>query len=251
MLAESAGHWAALLILATGFFMLAAPLGYRLRIWSALNALTRVTALGLLLGAAAALLALVSLAAGGWRVGPGTTLMLLAIVALGAVSIILPLRVKQIAARLPFNDVSTDRVTAPAFEAVLPLRRAERQGDPGTYDGARLAALQQACYPDLAPVRLALRRADAFAAALAAARAMGWRIAAEDAARGRIEAFDGTRWYGFVDDIVIRLTAEGDGTRVDMRSASRVGISDLGANARRIGAYCAALKARAGSLGRR
>jgi uncharacterized protein (DUF1499 family) len=251
MLAEATAHLAALLILATGFVMLAAPLGYRLRLWSAQSALTRVTALGVLLGAAAALLALISLAAGGWRVGPGTTLMLLAIVVAGAISIILPLRVKAIAARLPFNDVSTDTTAAPAFEAVLPLRRVERPGDAGTYDGARLAALQQARYPGLAPQHLAVTRADAFAAALATARAMGWRIVAEDAARGRIEASDGTCWFGFVDDIVIRLTAEHDGTRVDMRSASRVGISDLGANARRIDAYWAALKARAGSIGRR
>jgi uncharacterized protein (DUF1499 family) len=75
---------------------------------------------------------------------------------------------------------------------------------------------------------------------------MGWTIVAQDATRGRIEAYDRTRWYGFVDDIVIRLMAEGAGTRVDMRSASRVGISDLGKNAERIGAYFAALTARPG-----
>jgi uncharacterized protein (DUF1499 family) len=240
MLAQTTGHLAAILILATGLVMLAAPLGYRVRLWSALTALTKVAALGVLCGAAAAALALVSLLAGGWRVGPGTTVMLLAIVLGGGVAVALPLRVKRIAARLPFNDVSTDTAAAPAFEAVLPQRRAERPGDTGAYDAARLATLQQARYPALAPLRLAATRDEAFAQALAAARAMGWDIVAQDAARGRIEASDRSRWFGFTDDVVIRLLAEGDGTRIDMRSASRVGISDLGANARRIGAYWAA-----------
>jgi uncharacterized protein (DUF1499 family) len=251
VLAAWTGHLAAILILATGFVLLAAPLGYRLRLWSALAALTKVTALAVMLGAAAMILALLSLATGGWRVGPGTTVMLLAIVVAGGAAVVLPLRVKRIAARLPFNDVTTDTMSAPAFEALLPLRRAERPVDSGIYGGARLAALQQERYPDLAPERLEAMRAEAFDQALAAAKAMGWTIVAADAARGRIEAFDRTRWFGFVDDIVIRLTPAGDGTRVDMRSASRVGISDLGANARRIRAYWAALKAKAGSVGRR
>ncbi len=66
---------------------------------------------------------------------------------------------------------------------------------------------------------------------------MGWTIVAEAAARGRIEAYDRTRCFGFVDDIVVRLRAEGAGTRVDLRSASRVGISDLGKNAERIAPF--------------
>lgn len=247
VLAATTAHLAAILILAMALLMLAAPVGYRLRLWSAISALTKVTALGLLAGAAAAALALVSLAAGGWRVGPGTTLMLLAIIVVGAVAVILPLRVKRTAARLPFNDVSTDTTAAPEFEALLPPRRAEAPGATGAYDSARLAALQQARYPALAPLRLAARRSEAFDRALAAARALGWTIVAEDAARGRIEACDRSRWYGFTDDIVIRVVAEGEGTRVDMRSASRVGISDLGKNAKRIAAYRAALGAQGGA----
>lgn len=246
MLAQSAGHLAAILILAAALLMLAAPLGYRLRLWSAIAALTKVTALGLVAGALSALLALVSLAGGGWRVGPGTTLMLVAIVIAGAVAVILPLRVKRLAARLPFNDVSTDTASAPEFEALLPLRRAELPDAAGAYDGARLASLQKGCYPTLASLRLPVTRAAAFAKALAAAEARGWTIVAQDPARGRIEASDRSRWYGFTDDIVVRLLAEGEGTRVDMRSASRVGSSDLGKNAARIEAYWAALKASTG-----
>jgi uncharacterized protein (DUF1499 family) len=243
VVAAYSAHIAALLIVVTAVLMAAAPLGYRLRLWSAITALTKVVALGLVVGALAALSALVSLATGGWQVGPGTTVMLIAIVVIGGAAVLLPLRVKTIAAKTPFNDVSTDTAQAPPLEKLLPLRRAEVPGADGAYDRGRLAALQQRCYPDLAPLTLSAAPGEAFKRALDAAKAMGWTIVAEDAARGRIEAYDQTLWFGFVDDIVIRLAPEGAGTRLDMRSASRVGISDLGKNAARIRAYFAAVTA--------
>jgi uncharacterized protein (DUF1499 family) len=104
--------------------------------------------------------------------------------------------------------------------------------------------LQRERYPDLGPLQLPAKPAEAFAAALTAARALGWTIVAQDKARGRIEAYDRTRCYGFVDDIVVRLSADESGTRCDIRSASRVGISDLGKNAARIRRYRAVLAAR-------
>ena len=244
MLAETTAHVAAILMVATALVMLAAPLGYRLGLWSAITALTKVTALGVVTGGLAALLALASLLAGGWRVGPGTTAMLAVILLAGGAAVALPLRVKRLAAFLPFNDVTTDTAAAPSFEALLPLRRAELPGAAADYDAARLAPLQQACYPELGPLHLPAKPAEAFATALAAARALGWTIVAEDAARGRIEAYDRTRCYGFVDDIAVRLSPEAAGTRLDLRSASRVGISDLGKNAARIRAFAAALAAR-------
>jgi uncharacterized protein (DUF1499 family) len=76
---------------------------------------------------------------------------------------------------------------------------------------------------------------------LAAARAQGWEIVAAVPAEGRIEATDTTRFFGFKDDIVIRVKAEGAGSRVDVRSLSRVGKSDVGKNASRIRAYLIAL----------
>jgi uncharacterized protein (DUF1499 family) len=65
----------------------------------------------------------------------------------------------------------------------------------------------------------------------------GWQIVTADKSTGRIEATDTTRWFGFKDDIVVRLTPWGAGTRVDLRSVSRVGRSDIGTNARRIRRY--------------
>jgi uncharacterized protein (DUF1499 family) len=66
---------------------------------------------------------------------------------------------------------------------------------------------------------------------------MGWEIIAADSARGRIEAVATTRWFGFIDDVVVRISEDGSRSRIDVRSVSRVGRSDVGANARRIRAY--------------
>ena len=82
----------------------------------------------------------------------------------------------------------------------------------------------------------------AFAQALRAAEAMGWDIVAANAEEGRIEATDTTLWFGFKDDIVVRIQARGDESRVDVRSVSRVGKSDVGTNARRIRAYVRTLR---------
>ena len=63
---------------------------------------------------------------------------------------------------------------------------------------------------------------------------MGWQIVASAPQEGRIEATDTTLWFGFKDDIVIRVAPAGNRSLVDIRSVSRVGISDVGTNARRI-----------------
>ena len=89
---------------------------------------------------------------------------------------------------------------------------------------------------------LALPREAAFDRALDAAQRMGWTIVAADDTTGRIEASDRSRWFGFTDDIVIRITPEGSGSRVDVRSSSRLGRSDFGVNAARIRVYLAALR---------
>ena len=74
---------------------------------------------------------------------------------------------------------------------------------------------------------------------------MGWDLVASDPASGRIEATDTTFWFGFKDDIVIRVAAAPGGSRVDIRSLSRVGVSDVGTNAARIRKYLTALRSSA------
>jgi uncharacterized protein (DUF1499 family) len=82
----------------------------------------------------------------------------------------------------------------------------------------------------------------AYARALAAAEAMGWEITARDPGTARIEAVATTRWFGFKDDVLVRVSPSGAGSRLDVRSKSRVGKGDVGANARRIRAFFERLK---------
>jgi len=139
----------------------------------------------------------------------------------------------------PIHDVTTDLENPPTFEAVVPLRA----DAPNSLERPPvLAAQQRKGYPDLAPMTLPIPADPAFDRALAAAQEAGWRIVTADKGSGRIEATDTTRWFGFQDDIVVRLTPWGAGTRVDVRSVSRVGGGDAGTNARRIRRYLNALQ---------
>jgi uncharacterized protein (DUF1499 family) len=134
-------------------------------------------------------------------------------------------------------------------EDVAAAVRKEAGENPVVYEGARIAEQQRRAYPDLLPLTLALAPPTAFNRALDTAQRMGWTIVAADDAAGRIEASDRSRWFGFTDDIVIRVTASGAGSRIDLRSSSRLGRSDFGVNAARIGSYLAALRAAAGGSG--
>jgi uncharacterized protein (DUF1499 family) len=135
----------------------------------------------------------------------------------------------------PIHDITTDTADPPVFVALLPERLAAPNG--AEYAGESIARQQREAYPDIVPVQLPVAPPQAFERALAAAERMGWAIAAADADAGRIEATDTTLWYGFKDDVVIRISVDGDGSRVDVRSMSRLGGSDVGANAERIRRY--------------
>jgi uncharacterized protein (DUF1499 family) len=186
------------------------------------------------LGIAAAVLGLVGLALGGAR-GKAALALLAA-----AAPIAVPVQFMRTAKAVPpIHDITTDTVDPPAFSAVLPARGAD--SNPVTYAGAGLAAQQKAAYPDLQPLRLPDAPGPAFAKAASAAREMGWQIVAEDAGKGILEATDTTTWFGFKDDVVVRVRPEGAGSRIDVRSTSRVGKSDVGANAARIKRYLAAI----------
>jgi uncharacterized protein (DUF1499 family) len=141
----------------------------------------------------------------------------------------------------PIHDITTDTADPPAFVDVL-ARRKDAPNPPG-YAGAAVADQQRKGYPDLEPLRLALPPAQAFDRALEAARGMGWEMVGSDPAQGRIEATDTTTWFGFKDDVVIRVRGAEGGSLVDVRSKSRVGRSDVGANARRIRRYFDRLRA--------
>jgi uncharacterized protein (DUF1499 family) len=143
----------------------------------------------------------------------------------------------------PIHDVTTDTVNPPEFVAVLPIRAQTGALNPVEYGGPRVAALQQRSFPDIKPLRLDAEPTAAFDRALAAVRAMNWELVAADPAAGRIEATDTTTLFGFKDDVVVRVRPDGMGSRIDVRSLSRVGGGDLGTNAKRVRAYLQRLAA--------
>jgi len=96
---------------------------------------------------------------------------------------------------------------------------------------------QRSAYPDLKPLRLPVAPNVAFERAKGAIEEAGWQIVREDPSAGRIEAVATTFWFGFKDDVSVRIAADGAGSRVDVRSKSRVGKGDLGTNAQRIRTY--------------
>ena len=142
----------------------------------------------------------------------------------------------------PIHDITTDTEEPPAFRTILPLRMAASAPNSPDYGGPAIAAQQRAGYPVMGPALLDLTPQQAFERAIAAARAMGWEIVESNATEGRIEATDTTFWFGFKDDVVVRVVQAGPGSRIDVRSVSRVGKSDVGTNARRIERYLAKVK---------
>jgi len=189
-------------------------------------------------GAVTALLAWAALALARAPRGRATATlaMLLAVVVAAP-----PLYQYDQAQRLPkIHDISTDTDDPPAFVDVLPLRQGAR--NPVDYK-TETAAEQMRGYPDIAPARLDLPPAQAFERAERAARAMGWQIVAVRPEALRIEATATTLLFGFKDDVVIRVRAQGQGSVVDVRSLSRIGGSDIGANAARVRAFLGKLAA--------
>jgi uncharacterized protein (DUF1499 family) len=140
--------------------------------------------------------------------------------------------------RLPaINDITTDPIDPPRFEAIARLR--SRESNPITYAGLRAAELQRAAYPDIEPLLLSVSPQEAYDNALAVITKRKWRVVdARPPQPGRrdglIEAVARTPILGFRDDVVVRVRPDQEGARVDVRSASRYGRGDLGVNASRV-----------------
>lgn len=154
----------------------------------------------------------------------------------------------------PIHDISTHLFDPPQFSAAvvearktvtrandLDFRNNQVPDNPrfGPAAGRMAVDLQREAYPDITTMRVELDAEDAYQAARDSAEALGWTMGAADPANGTFEATARTAIYGFTDDIVVRVRApmSGVGADVDVRSTSRVGVSDLGANAARIRAF--------------
>jgi uncharacterized protein (DUF1499 family) len=154
----------------------------------------------------------------------------------------------------PIHDVTTDLNDPPVFKDVVPLRLASSALNPVEYQRIQsimgnkinVPDAQRSAYPDIQPLVLPQPPARAVQLAQQAAKDMGWDIVSVVPSEGRVEATDTTWYFGFKDDVVIRARPESTGSRIDVRSESRVGGGDAGTNARRVRAYLARLRELAG-----
>lgn len=138
----------------------------------------------------------------------------------------------------PIHDISTNRINPPEFVAIAPLRADAPNtlvyGGSNNMTPERLIELTDEAYPDLITQHYSEAVDTVFEKALVAVDELGWELVAADPAAGRIEATDTTFWFRFKDDVVIKLDQIGTDTAVDVRSVSRVGTGDVGANAIRM-----------------
>jgi uncharacterized protein (DUF1499 family) len=209
---------------------------------------------GLAVFAAAILLDCIALLLGGtafvtiWRTGRRGVAITLSGLVIAAVLLALPAWLALQAMRLPvLNDVSTDPRDPPAFSQSREAQAARG----GMVHGAiapGTAAAERAAYPGVQPILVELEADEAYQIALKAAVARGWKIVEKSppgvgrSGLGHIDAIDRTLIMGFPDDITIRVKPLAGQTRIDVRSASRYGRSDFGANASRIEKYAQELQ---------
>jgi uncharacterized protein (DUF1499 family) len=162
--------------------------------------------------------------------------------AVGVAALLLPAYGAISARRVPpIHDITTDLTDPPRFSAVLAARgsRSNPINDPMDPDVVRQ---HRAGYPDLQPLILPLAPDAAFARIVKTAGGSGWTIVAADPAQRVLEATATTSFFGFRDDIAVRVRPADAGSRIDVRSTSRVGLSDAGANAARIRKFFEALQ---------
>jgi uncharacterized protein (DUF1499 family) len=159
--------------------------------------------------------------------------------------------VRMQAQRNPIHDISTDLTDPPSFSGAVATARERVTAGNGLdllnkrlEDGRAYADVQRQIYPDIVSIPTGLDQARAFDITLALVREQPWWVGAVSQPNGTIEATARTFWFGFTDDIAVRVRADGSGARIDMRSVSRVGRSDLGANAARMRPFLAELRQR-------
>jgi uncharacterized protein (DUF1499 family) len=213
--------------------LIASGPGTRLGLWpweTGLALLKWATYTGLAAGVGALVLILL-LVVPRWRAGSWIPIAALVLAVLAAVPPILLLERAKSAPMI--HDITTDPFDPPVFVALLEERAKAPNG--AAYGGPAIAAQQQRAYPDIKSLVLKAPPKDTMQRAIDAARKLDWEIVSSDTPNGRIEATATTTWFGFKDDVVVRVRPEaGGGSRVDVRSVSRVGESDVGANAKRI-----------------
>ncbi|MFT5574022.1 MAG: hypothetical protein ACI9FR_002958 [Cryomorphaceae bacterium] len=130
------------------------------------------------------------------------------------------------------HNISTDTINPPQFQKIIELRG--EGTNPLEYDASSLAEVQLKAYPEVQTLMTSDTPEQAHAKALSVVAELGWELVNDDVSKGIIEATETTALWAFKDDVVIRITQQGEQTAIDLRSVSRVGQSDIGANAKRI-----------------
>jgi uncharacterized protein (DUF1499 family) len=190
-------------------------------------------------GAAFSLLLALAATVGVWRTGrPGTARIVFAVlVSLGLLS--WPLIYLPEYETLPkINDITTNAASPPNFVAIAKLRGAGANAI--AYPGAAFAKAQAAAYPDIKAIEINRSSDEAFELAADAIRRLKLDVVGQEAPNiktgrpGTIEIVDRSLILGFYDDVVIRVTGDGEQARIDLRSAARYGAIDLGRNAERV-----------------
>lgn len=227
-------------VLAVGI-AIGSGLGYRVGLWEVPIAII-VLGVSVLAGGAAIVVSIFGIYRSSRlnRAPRGHVYSVIGQVIAGGLILFLALQFKDAPGLPGIHDITTDTMNPPNFVALLAVREASPNG--AAYDlDAR--DKQIAAYPHILPLYLGNTSVtEVTALAESRAREMGWEVVAVEPDKGRIEATDTTFWFGYRDDIIIRITAKQDGVMVDLRSVSRVGIGDLGANAKRIETFLAAIK---------
>lgn len=231
-------------------------LGYRMKVFPLQLALLKILPTGAYIAAGGAALCLIVVVIAFTQFkGRAFALALLPLIGLvaGGAAALTPAYMRYLGPTwAPIHEISTDLENPPPFVDAVALRASTNATNPPEYvtnlkrgeNVINVPEAQRKFYPDIQPVILAnVPPAEAFDRALKAVDKMGWTMTAAKPEEGRIEAFERTLWFGFYDDVVIRVTAADNGSRVDIRSKSRVGGGDVGANTLRIRKYVKALTA--------
>jgi uncharacterized protein (DUF1499 family) len=207
-------------------------LGHRMGLWSFQTGFIFLAG-GAFLAALAVVAAIIALIVSLRRKRPGDRPMLyIGLLVGGAIVVLILVQVGTARSVPPIHNISTDVTDPPSFDVAIGLRGAD--SNPIDYDIAAIAEKQQGAYPRVKPLLTDRSPAESFARAVEVLKGMGLEIVNKDESAGRIEAVATSFWFGFKDDVVVRIRERGTGSVVDLRSVSRVGLSDLGINAKRI-----------------
>lgn len=219
-----------------------AALGTRLGIWPFQIGLLLLVSGGALAAAAVVLGIVALIVASRQQRRADRSLLYIALIVAGVTAGFIGMQVNAARSVPPIHDISTDTVEPPQFDdSVIALRG--KDSNPLDYDAAKLPPLQKAAYPNVKPIETPLDPTESIDRSVDVLKDMGLAIDNVDRDAGRVEATATTFWFGFKDDVVVRIRPTAAGSVIDVRSVSRVGQSDIGVNAKRIEDFIARFNA--------